>query len=68
MEDGHFRMKVTDDGVGFDTRTLGVPTVDGGFGLYSIRERLLAADGSLGIVSSSGTGTMVTVILPAAMK
>jgi|GEM_PF-1013404 len=68
LEDGHFRVKVTDDGVGFDPEMLGPPTVEGGYGLYSIRERLLAIDGNLGILSNPGTGTVVTAILPAAMK
>jgi PAS domain S-box-containing protein len=52
MEDGHFHLKVTDDGVGFDTRMLGAPTVKGGFGLYSIRERLAVINGSLRIEST----------------
>ena len=64
MENGHFRVKVTDDGLGFDTQMLGAPTVDGGFGLYSIRERLIAIGGSLMIESAPGTGTIVTAIMP----
>jgi PAS domain S-box-containing protein len=64
MENGYFRVKVTDDGVGFDPQKLGAPTVEGGFGLYSIRERLIAIDGSLKIESAPGTGTVVTAILP----
>jgi signal transduction histidine kinase len=68
LEDGHFQVRVTDDGVGFDPRALGSPTDEGGFGLYSIRERLLAIDGSLGILSSPETGTVVTATVPAAMK
>ena len=67
MENGMFRVKVTDDGVGFDPQTLGAPTVEGGFGLYSIRERLIAVDGSLSIESTPGAGTVVTAIVPAAM-
>ena len=67
MENGHFRVKVTDDGVGFDPQTLGAPTVEGGFGLYSIRERLIAVGGSLRIESTPDTGTVVTVILPATL-
>ena len=67
MDDGHFSMKVTDDGAGFDPQMLGAPTVDGGFGLYSIRERLIAIGGSLRIESAPGTGTVVTAILPAAL-
>ena len=63
-ENGHFRVKVTDDGLGFDPQMLGAPTVEGGFGLYSIRERLIAINGSLKIESTPGTGTVVTAILP----
>ena len=67
-ESGHYRVKVTDDGVGFDPQKLDAPGVEGGFGLYSIRERLIAADGSLRIESAPGTGTVVTAILPASSK
>jgi len=67
MENGHFRVKVTDDGVGFDPQTLGAPTVEGGFGLYSIRERLLAINGTVRIESAPGSGTVVTAILPTAL-
>ena len=65
MENKHLRVKVTDDGVGFDPQALGAPTVEGGFGLYNIRERLIAVGGSLSIESTPGTGTVVTVKLPA---
>jgi PAS domain S-box-containing protein len=65
-EDGNFRLTVTDDGVGFDPQVLGAPTVEGGFGLYSIRERLSAVNGDLRIESAPGTGTAVTATLPAA--
>ncbi|HVN96503.1 MAG TPA: ATP-binding protein [Syntrophorhabdaceae bacterium] len=64
LTDGRIRAEVRDDGVGFDPQTLGAPTAEGGFGLYSIRERLLALRGSMQIESSSGTGTVVTVSLP----
>ncbi len=64
MENGHFRVQVTDDGVGFNPRMRGAPTVEGGFGLYSIRERLIAINGSLTIESTPGNGTVVTAILP----
>jgi signal transduction histidine kinase len=67
LENGHFRVTVTDDGVGFDPQMLGAPTGEGGFGLYSIRERLIAIDGSLKIDSSPGSGTVVTALLPAAL-
>lgn len=55
---------VEDDGVGFDITDAGkLSAADGGFGLFSIRERL----GLLGAnftVQSSASGTRVTVIAP----
>jgi len=68
MENGNFHVDVSDDGVGFDPQTLGGPTIEGGFGLYSVRERLIAMDGSLRIESAPGAGTVVTAILPAALE
>ena len=65
MNGGRILATVRDDGMGFDPHTLGGPTVEGGFGLYSIRERLIAFNGSLQIESGSGTGTAVRVSLPA---
>jgi PAS domain S-box-containing protein len=67
-ENGIFRVKVTDDGVGFDPETLGAPTAEGGFGLYSIRERLIAVDGTLRIESAPGAGTTVTATVPTTMR
>jgi PAS domain S-box-containing protein len=64
MENGNIQVKVTDDGVGFDPQTAKMPTVEGGFGLYSIRERLIAVNGSLRIVSAPSTGTVMTASLP----
>ena len=62
-----FPPEVTDDGAGFDPQTVGAPSFEGGYGLYSIRERLLAVGGSLRIESTPGTGTVVTAILPPAL-
>jgi signal transduction histidine kinase len=63
-QNGHIRAQVKDDGTGFDPRILGAPTAEGGFGLFSIRERLMAFNGSLQIVSTPGKGTVATVVLP----
>jgi PAS domain S-box-containing protein len=67
VENEHCQVTVTDDGVGFEPQMLGAPTEEGGFGLYTIRERLIAVDGSLRIESSPGAGTVVTAILPVAL-
>ncbi|HTZ39095.1 MAG TPA: ATP-binding protein [Syntrophales bacterium] len=66
-ENEHFKVKVTDDGVGFVPKMPGLPNMEGGYGLYSIRERLMAIDGSLNIESTPEVGTVVTAILPASL-
>jgi len=52
-------VRVTDDGVGFDT---GVPTA--GHGLRGLHERLLLSGGACTITSSPGGGTVVDASLP----
>ncbi|GAA4627969.1 sensor histidine kinase [Actinoallomurus vinaceus] len=53
-------LDVRDDGVGFD------PAVnDGGFGLTSMRQRLLRVAGRLEIESSPGEGTAINATVPA---
>jgi PAS domain S-box-containing protein len=68
METGQCHLKVTDNGVGFDPQLLGPPSIEGGFGLYSLRERLTAMRGGLRIKSTPGTGTEVTATLPAELN
>ncbi len=69
--DGTVRITVSDDGSGFavaaatapaaaDEQTSHVP----GFGLFSIRERMLALGGRLELVSRPGQGTRATLIVP----
>ncbi|MFZ5993583.1 MAG: PAS domain-containing sensor histidine kinase [Thermodesulfobacteriota bacterium] len=63
------RIHVQDNGIGFDvfhvnSYPAGVP----GFGLFSIRERLRHLGGHLEIHSTTGKGTRVTVIVPAACR
>jgi PAS domain S-box-containing protein len=56
------RIEVVDDGIGF------VPSpqlnITGGFGLFSIRERLNYLGGSIEIESKLGRGTYITLIAP----
>ncbi len=58
---GHLQVMVSDDGIGFDPQSLRGPTDEGGFGLFSIRERILAFNGNMTIVSSPEAGTEVTM-------
>jgi len=57
--DGEITVQVRDDGAGFDPET-----VDRGFGLNGMRERVALAGGTLSIESGEG-GTLLSACLPA---
>ena len=57
-------LSVTDDGLGFDARKDIAPSVQGGYGLFSIRERISYIGGEMHIDSSPGDGTVVVLSLP----
>lgn len=57
-------LEVRDDGVGFDPK-LGETS---GFGLFTIRERVVALGGSLKIDSAVGKGTCISVEVPYGIK
>jgi len=64
-EDGVIRVEVEDDGVGIDLSGNGHGTDrNGGFGLFSIRERLAHVGGSIEIASGPGQGTRVVLTAP----
>jgi two-component system sensor kinase len=63
-EKDSIRAVVADDGQGFDVTNLRSPGFEGGFGLFSIRERVNFFSGNVAIESKPGTGTEVTVVLP----
>jgi len=65
VEDNHFVVRVEDGGVGFDTKPLAEEQSheSGGFGLYSIRERLALFGGEVTIISQPGQGTRVVLSL-----
>nr|WP_269778995.1 sensor histidine kinase [Propioniciclava soli] len=58
------RLDVVDDGVGFDPTRLGAATLEGGYGLRALRERLVELGGGLAIESEPGGGTAVSAHLP----
>jgi signal transduction histidine kinase len=58
----HFRLKVVDDGLGFDAAK--PPPGGGGFGLVGIRERAAQLKGDLNIQSAPGTGTEIGLTVP----
>lgn len=60
-----FHLAIEDAGVGFNVSDLSfLPTQQGGFGLYSIRERLTIIGGTLEIDSAPGRGTRVLITAP----
>ena len=60
---------VKDDGTGFSLQEVDLfPYPGRGFGLFSIRERLRSAGGSLQIVSHKGMGSELTLRVPLRMK
>jgi signal transduction histidine kinase len=66
-------LDVRDDGAGFDpspdtARPPGGDGADGGFGLTSMRQRVARLAGTLEIESAPGSGTAVSVAVPAVPK
>lgn len=62
---GIVRVVVSDNGVGFDPSRLNtIGSTSGGFGLFSLRERLASFGGKLSIKSAPGKGNCVTIHLP----
>jgi len=58
---------VEDDGAGFDTGARGLgPSASGGFGLFSIRERIGHLGGRMHVDSSPGQGTRIRISVPVA--
>ncbi len=63
--DDRLHIEITDRGIGMvSAHALRAGKSEGGFGLFSIRERLNELGGELQIKSQSGHGTTVTIISP----
>ena len=66
FDDSQVRLRVSDDGIGFDPQTPSRCDKDrGGFGLISMRERAQLLGGELKLESGLGHGTIVEAGLPA---
>jgi len=65
--DNEIVVSVADDGVGFDVGKAHVGRT-GGFGLFSIRERLHGLGGRLVVDSRPGSGTKATLVAPLQQK
>ena len=63
--DSQIHICVEDNGVGFEpTKVTSVDPKTGGFGLFSIRERLEQLGGRFEIKAAPGTGCRVTIAAP----
>jgi PAS domain S-box-containing protein len=63
-EGSTIRLAVQDDGDGFDPAVIREHGEDGGFGLYSIQERMQYIGGRFGIESEPGKGTRAWICAP----
>jgi signal transduction histidine kinase len=64
-DESSIRITVEDDGIGFSSaEDKGAGAQTGGFGLFSIRQRLTHVGGKLTIESGQGKGTTVMLIAP----
>ena len=61
-DDGHTRLRVSDDGCGFDPGTWN--GANGHYGLISMRERAEQVKGRVRIDSAPGRGTLVEAVVP----
>ncbi len=61
----YLNLQVKDNGIGFDTSEFGNKSARaGGYGLFSIRERLNHLGGYLEVASEAGQGTTATITVP----
>jgi PAS domain S-box-containing protein len=58
------RLRVRDDGAGFDASRVDGPGPAKGFGLFSLSERTVAMGGSLALDTAPGKGTSVEITVP----
>jgi PAS domain S-box-containing protein len=64
LENDWLQLSVSDTGMGIDPAKLNNREGSGGFGLFSIRERLEVIGGRLRIESEPGEGTQISIELP----
>jgi signal transduction histidine kinase len=63
-EDGQVRLRVRDNGVGFDAALASRLAAEGHFGLAGMRERVTFVGGRFDVRSTPGQGTTVEVAIP----
>jgi PAS domain S-box-containing protein len=64
FKDNYVHIQVRDEGQGFDPESIEPTSNIGGFGLFSIRERLNLIGGKMEILAAPGQGTSVLLTVP----
>ncbi len=68
-QDDFVRVTVSDEGTGFDlSKSDRKDSLEGRFGLFSIRERLMLLGGHMDIQTAAGAGTTVTMVAPCVIE
>lgn len=64
--DNKLSIILVDNGIGFDTKSIRMTNSDftGGFGLFSMRERVALLEGEIDIASEKGIGTKIKILIP----
>ena len=60
----NIQISISDDGIGFDTKEVKSIQRNGGFGLFSIRERIDYIGGTFEIYSRPGSGSRFVLTAP----
>lgn len=68
LESGEIELTVADNGIGFDPEKLAASSTIGGFGLFSIRERLGYLRGRMAIDAAPAQGSRFTLTVPARLS
>lgn len=68
VDGGRLVISVSDTGAGFDPLLTVTPTTRGGFGLFSLNERIRHFGGEMQVDSRPGDGTVVVLTLPLAAR
>ncbi|WHZ27464.1 MAG: hypothetical protein OJF51_002261 [Nitrospira sp.] len=63
-DESSFYTEVHDEGCGFDPETIKTASAEVSYGLFSVRERILAMGGCLQLKSEVGTGSTITLTFP----
>jgi two-component system sensor histidine kinase DegS len=65
VTEGALKLRVRDNGSGFDVVAVEQSTATGHYGLWGMRQRIESANGTWQVTSAQGAGTTISATLPA---